>query len=25
VGDLNVPVTKADDRLWRLLRERASG
>jgi hypothetical protein len=22
VGDLNVPVTQADDRLWRLLRER---
>ena len=24
VADLNVPVTKADDRLWRLLRERES-
>jgi hypothetical protein len=22
VSDLNVPVSQADDRLWRLLRER---
>jgi hypothetical protein len=25
VGDLNVPVSQSDDRLWRLLREREGG